>query len=254
MNVKITVSYDGTDYSGWQIQKNGITVQEEIEKAIKDLCGTVSTVTGSGRTDAGVHAEGQVANFKTDFKLPPEKFAPALNARLPESIRILKSEEAADDFNARFFAKRKTYVYSLYVSDKTLPLLNRYAARVNTFYLSAAKEAAKIIKGKHDFKPFSANGTDIKDTVRTIYSIGIKKDGELYRISVTGNGFLYKEVRFIVGTLLAVSENKLTPEDINKIFRTGIRPEFITVAPARGLTLKKVEYKASKTKNKTGHI
>lgn len=242
MRIKLTVGYDGTDYSGWQIQPNGVTVQEEIEAAVKDLCGTVSTVTASGRTDAGVHAEGQVAHFDTDFSIPPEKFAAALNARLPNDIRIFKSEKVSDDFNARFSAKKKTYVYSLYVSDTINPLKDRYAARVNAFDIAVAKDVASEIVGEHDFKPLSATGTDIKNTVRTVYKIAIKNENGLYKIAVTGNGFLYKEVRFIVGTLFAASEGKIKKSDVTEIFKTGRRPERITVAPARGLTLKKVSY------------
>lgn len=243
MVVKFIVQYDGTSYCGWQIQPNGTTVQQEIETALFKLTGRKISVTGSGRTDAGVHAAGQVASFKTeDSPLPAEKFAPALNAYLPADIRLIKSEEAAGDFNARFSAKKKTYVYRVYESPVTLPLKERYAVRVNALDIKAMKRAAEFIVGTHDFKCFLAANSSVKDTVRTIYSLNVERSGGEINFTVCGNGFLYNMVRIIAGTLVAAGEGKITDKDVEEIIASGERGAAGRTMPAKGLTLLSVEY------------
>ncbi|MBQ4097976.1 MAG: tRNA pseudouridine(38-40) synthase TruA [Clostridia bacterium] len=244
MIVKLTVTYDGTNYCGWQVQPNKITVQEVIEKALLTLTGEKIKVIGSGRTDAGVHAEGQVAHFKREKEnIPPEKFALALNIILPDDVKIVKSERADDDFSARRSAKRKTYVYRTYVSTAILPLKDRYALQLEKQPdVSAMKECAKLIEGEHDFKAFCSSGTSVKTTVRTVYSIDIEERGNEIIFSVTGNGFLYNMVRIIVGTLLAVGRGKIGKKEVEDMLATGKRALGGKTIPAKGLTLLSVEY------------
>ena len=244
MIVKLTVTYDGTNYCGWQVQPNKITVQEVIEKALLTLTGEKIKVIGSGRTDAGVHAEGQVAHFKREKEnIPPEKFALALNIILPDDVKIVTSERADDDFSARRSAKRKTYVYRTYVSTAILPLKDRYALQLEKQPdVSAMKECAKLIEGEHDFKAFCSSGTSVKTTVRTVYSIDIEERGNEIIFSVTGNGFLYNMVRIIVGTLLAVGRGKIGKKEVEDMLATGKRALGGKTIPAKGLTLLSVEY------------
>lgn len=244
MIVKLTVSYDGTNYCGWQVQPNKITVQEVVEKALFTLTGEKIKVIGSGRTDAGVHAEGQVAHFKREKEnIPPEKFALALNIILPDDVKVVKSERADDDFSARRSAKRKTYVYRTYVSTAILPLKDRYAVQLEKQPdVSAMKECAKLIEGEHDFKAFCSSGTSVKTTVRTVYSIDIEERGNEIIFSVTGNGFLYNMVRIIVGTLLAVGRGKIGKKEVEEMLTTGKRALGGKTIPAKGLTLLSVEY------------
>ena len=243
MRIKLTLSYDGTDFCGWQKQNNGYSVQTAIEDAIFSLTGEKVTVTASGRTDAGVHALGQVAHFDTNSTIPPEKFYKALNAFLPDSVKAVRSEKVADNFNANRTAKRKTYEYSFYFADTELPLKERYATRVyGKIDVNKMRSAAKIIEGEHDFKAFSATGSSIKTTVRTVYKIEITADGEDLKISVTGNGFLYHMVRIIAGTLLKVGKGELLDSDIITAFKTGERSLLAETLPAKGLCLVNVEY------------
>lgn len=243
MRVFLKIEYDGTRYSGWQIQPNGITVQEEIEKAIEKLTGEQVNIVGSGRTDSGVHAEGQVAHFDTQSSIPAEKFAPALNGVLPKDIKIIMSKQVGEDFHARFSAKRKTYRYTVYESEQARPLLDRYATKlaVKVNDIEMAKACQKFI-GKHDFKCFLASGSEIKDTVREIYSANIERDGDKIHFTVCGNGFLYNMVRIMVGTLVKVGEGKLSAEDVENILTLGDRSKAGATMPARGLTLLSVEY------------
>ena len=244
MKIKLTVEYDGTEYCGWQIQPNGITVQERLNQAVKAITGEDVTVTGSGRTDSGVHAEGQVAHFETASKIPAERFAPALNSALPSDIRVIKSEEAEADFHARFCAKKKTYCYKMYLSETLRPLLDRYCAHLPyPVDLVSMKECAKLFVGTHDFRAFMASGSEVKDTVRTIYSIKITKRGSDIDIKVSGNGFLYNMVRIIVGTLVGVSYGKITTQDIKTALLTGERKKVGKTMPPQGLCLYSVSYK-----------
>ena len=244
MNVKLTLSYDGSNYSGWQVQPNADSVQERLETALKQVTGQDIKVVGSGRTDAGVHALGQVANFIIDKEnVPAERYKNALNTFLPPDIRVLDSARVDDDFNARKSAKKKTYRYSLYVSEVELPLKERYAVRLDkTPDINLMNAAAKLMTGEKDFKAFCASGSGAKTTVRTVYGVDIESKGEDIFISVTGGGFLYNMVRIMVGTLVEVGNGKLTTKDVENAFTTGVRTNNGKTLPAKGLCLLKVEY------------
>ena len=244
MRIKITVSYDGTDYCGWQVQPNGISVQSVLEEAIEKITGEKVKVTGSGRTDAGVHALGQVADFYTEKdNIPPENFAAALNTVLPDNVSVIKSERVADDFNSRKCAKKKTYRYLLYRSAVKLPLYERYAVQTDkNVDINKMREVSKVFIGTHDFKCFNASGGGAKTTVRTVYSIEIAEKGCMLSVSVTGNGFLYNMVRIMTGTLLKAGQGKLSAEDAGKMLLSGKRSDGGNTLPAKGLCLMKVEY------------
>lgn len=242
MRIKLTVEYDGTSFCGWQVQPNGRSVQGEIETAVYKLTGKTVRVTGSGRTDSGVHAVGQVAHFDTESAIPPEKFALALNTFLPSDVSVLSSSLACEDFHARYSAKKKTYVYSFYVSDVVRPTLERFATRVDGFDIKKAKEMADVIVGEHDFKCFCKADTDVLTTVRTVYSIDFYKNGDRIDMEITGNGFLYNMVRMIAGAIKAYLDGKITVSDLARGFSTGEKINFVATMPAKGLTLKSVVY------------
>lgn len=242
-NIKLIIEYDGTNYNGWQSQKNGNGIEDVIKKAIKNLTGEDVVLTGSGRTDAGVHAFGQVANFLTQSSIPSEKFSYALNSKLPEDVVIKESEEVDIDFHSRFDAKSKTYRYLIYNSTHPSALLRRRAYHV--FYeidLEAMKQAALYFIGTHDFRSFMAKGSNVKTTVRTIYNITICKNGNLMEIDITGNGFLYNMVRIIAGTLVDVGIGKIKVGDIKDIIENGRREKAGKTLPPWGLYLVKVDY------------
>lgn len=242
MRYKATVCYDGTNYSGWQIQCGQISVQQKIEEALENLFGTKTSIVGSGRTDAGVHAEGQVFSFESDTTIPQTRLYKAINAYLPEDIRVISCEVASANFNARYSAKKKTYSYRLYCSEVENPLKDRYSVKIFPVDISKMKEAGKLLLGEHNFKAFCSTGSSVKSTVRKIYSLSIKKVKEDITITVCGNGFLYNMVRIIVGTLVAVGEGRLPLENIKKALESGDRTLLGKTLPPKGLTLKKVYY------------
>lgn len=239
MRILLTIEYDGTQYCGWQIQPNGVTVQQKIEEAVLKLTGERARVTGSGRTDAGVHALGQAAHFDTAFNIPPEKFAPALNALLPDDIKILSSRQWQG--HARFSAKKKTYLYRFYESETARPLFERYAARVRPLDVCAMDSAAKLFEGEHDFAAFMASGSCVKDTVRTVYSASVARSGGFVEFTVAGNGFLYNMVRIMAGAIVEVGYGK-SPAFICRALDGGSRFQLGKTMPAKGLTLVSVEY------------
>ena len=242
MTVKLTVEYDGTNYCGWQIQPNGVSVQEKLQDALFCLTGEKISVTGSGRTDSGVHAKGQVASFSVKKEnIPAENYASALNGLLPKDIRVIKSEREKEGFNARFSAKKKTYRYSFYVSDVERPLYERYATRTLPLNVNEMRRAAAALVGEKDFKCFCAANSSVKDTVRTIYSLDVEESGEFIFVTVCGNGFLYNMVRIIAGLLAAVGEGKMTSAEAEKIV-AGKRRAAGKTMPAKGLCLLCVEY------------
>ena len=243
MRIKLTLSYDGTDFCGWQRQKNGVSVQQTVEDAVFSLTGEKVSVIASGRTDAGVHAAGQVAHFDTNANIPPEKFYKALNTFLPDAVKATASEKASDGFNACRSAKRKTYEYGLYVSDTESPLKERYATRVyGDIDVGKMQAAARVIVGEHDFKAFSATGSSAKTTVRTVYGISVERNGADIKIRITGNGFLYNMVRVTAGALVKAGRGELDGKDIEKAFVTGDRTLLGETLPAKGLCLVSVEY------------
>ena len=252
MNIALLVCYDGTDFCGWQVQKNGVTVQGELERAAECAFGTFSRVTGSGRTDAGVHAAGQVCSFALadTIKIEPARVADALNVFLPPAVRVLKSARVGDGFDACRAAKRKTYRYSLYFSRREIPLLERYAVRVwEKPDLAKMRACAALLEGEHDFAAFSSAGSSAKTTVRTVYSVAIapwtdevgEKVGGVH-IDVCGNGFLYNMVRIMAGAMLACGQGRLSLEQVKDALEGGGRDLLGKTMPAKGLTLRGADY------------
>lgn len=243
MRILLTVSYDGTDFFGYQIQPNKRTVEQTLNEAISKITGETVKSIASGRTDSGVHALCQKVHFDTQSKIPPANFALALNTVLPDDVKVISSKKVPNSFNARYSAKKKTYRYSLYFSSVEEPLVKRYKTLIKyPVDIEKIKSAAKVIEGEHDFKCFLASGSSVKDTVRTVYSVKVIKKGKNLDFLVTGNGFLYNMVRIIVGTLLSVGEGKLTELDIKNALISGERPQFFKTMPAKGLCLEKVVY------------
>ena len=246
MKIMLTLSYDGTAYCGWQTQKNGLSIQQVIEETLEKITGEKIKVTGSGRTDAGVHAKGQTASFETNCTIPPEKYFKALNSLLPIDIRVIKSEQARDDFDARKSAKRKTYAYTFYLGETENPLLDRYALFLEKKPdISLMQECLELFLGEKDFKCFKASGSGAKTTVRTIYSASIteeKGSPNKLILRVTGNGFLYNMVRTLAGTVLDYSYQKTNKNKVEEMLNTGNRKLCGKTLCAKGLCLESVEY------------
>lgn len=243
-NIKIEIEYDGTNYSGWQMQKNAITIQGEITKALKKLTGKYIIVHGSGRTDKGVHARGQVANFIIDNRIPIEGIPLAINRYVPKDISIIRAREVPMDFHSRYDAIRKGYSYHIHESKHRSPLLRNYSYHV--YYEldhNKMREAAKTLVGTHDFQGFMTNrGNDIKSTIRTIYSLDIVKEGNSLWIYMEGDGFLYNMIRIIVGTLVEIGRGKMPVKQINQVLKSKKRIIAGHTAPPQGLFLDKVYY------------
>ena len=248
MRYVLKIAYDGTAYAGWQRQKNALSVQELLENAVLTALGEDLHITASGRTDAGVHAAGQVCHFDSDtITVPPEKMPDCLNRFLPADVRILQGWQGEENFDSNRSAKRKTYCYSLYVSAREMPLKERYAVRIeNAAELKALQTAAKWFEGEHDFKAFCASGSAVKTTVRTVYEVRVEETqsyGERnIDVYVTGNGFLYNMVRTMVGELLDLAQGRRTEESLIKAFETGDRSLLGKTMPAKALTLLQVIY------------
>lgn len=243
MRYAITVEYDGAGYSGWQRQKNALSVQEVIEDALGVLLGKKTVIIGSGRTDKGVHAIGQVAHFDSDKKLDTFRMAFALNAILPEDVKIRKMQAVSDRFHAQRSAKSKTYVYRTYVSRADSPLRKGRAVKViPNVDVCLMRKVANSLIGEHDFRAFSSTGSPVNDYVREIYDIQIKQDGDEIDFYITGNGFLYNMVRIIVGTLIFIGRGKLPESTVKDMLETGNRRLGGKTFPAEGLYLYYVEY------------
>ena len=243
MRVLLRVEYKGTAYCGWQRQKNGLSVQEVLARAVFETTGEASVMHGSGRTDAGVHAMGQAVHFDTHTHIPLDKLPIAINAHLPETVRVLSAREVPEGFNARFDAISKTYVYKMYCAPVSSPLREGLFAFVHKRpNVKEMLRAAEYILGEHDFKVFQAAGGHVKTTVRTISSLEIRECGDEITFEVTGNGFLYNMVRIMVGTLYYVGIGKIAAEDIPEILTSGERDRAGKTMPPEGLYLKKVVY------------
>lgn len=240
-NIRLIVEYDGTNYNGWQMQKNLPTIQAAIAGAIKNCLSENVVVHGSGRTDSGVHALGQTANFFTRSKMPASTMLKALNAHLPKDIAIQKLDEAPVNFHSQYSAKMKIYRYFLYIG-RTRPAVNRNFCVVlrRKPDLKSMRKAAKFLIGTHDFRAFGTKTPDDKNTVRTLYNITISKCGQYLVTDVKGNGFLYNMVRTIMGTLLLVGEGKIPPRDVKVILDSCDRCKAGPTAPAKGLFLQKI--------------
>jgi tRNA pseudouridine38-40 synthase len=243
MNYRITLAYDGTDYQGWQLQAGAPTIQGAVSEALARLDGAPVVVHGAGRTDAGVHAEGQVASFRLRRARAPEELRRALNGNLPPEIRVLEAMAAADDFHARFDARSKTYRYQIYAAEVMNPLLWRYAHHY-PYPLDQARLTAdgQALLGTHDFSAFTVTDCETKTRVRTLTGFHLEAEGALLRLFFTGDGFLRFMVRTMVGSLIEANRGRLKAGSLAALISSRDRSLVGAPAPAKGLTLMKVEY------------
>ena len=247
MRYAIKIAYDGTNYGGWQIQKNNNSVQAEVEKVAKIIFGKRVAVNASGRTDSGVHAAAQICHFDADTTIPPDKIADAFNAYLPTDISVLQSACAPENFDATRSAKRKTYCYKMYLSPRRNPLKDRYSEWIKIpVNIAKLKHIAGCFLGVHDFKAYCKSNSSIKTTIREIYSVevkttenGIFTDVEIF---VCGNGFLYNMVRTIAGTILGYAAGSISEQEVKNSIENCDRSCVGKTMPAHGLTLESVEY------------
>lgn len=242
-NIALSLSYDGTAYHGWQVQKSEITVAETLEKALSEICCHAVKVTGCGRTDAGVHALRYCANFKTDSRIPIDRFPLAANTHLPADISVFDAVEAPEDFNAILSCEKKEYVYKLCNSRINDPFLHKRAC----FFPSPLKfekmqEAAQAFVGEHDFRAVRSVGTETKTTVRRVYWCDMVKEGDLMTMAVCANGFLYNMARAIMGTIVYAGLGKLEPADIPSLLELGDRRLTGPTMPPYGLYLSRIWY------------
>ena len=244
MNICLTITYNGENFCGWQKQPNKRSVQEEIEQAIFLVCGERVCLEGSGRTDSGVHALGQVASFETNKEINVAALARALNYHLSEDVRVLEAHEVPADFNARFSAKEKTYIYKFYACRFELPLKQGKELRVNDYFdIAPVKEALKYLIGEKDYRSFCAKKSGKTNFVRKITSAQIRQLSPYeYEFEITGNGFLYNMVRIIMGTLIMVGYKKWVPGAIKDIIEAKDRAKAGKTMPAYALYLKEVKY------------
>lgn len=242
-NIKLTIEYDGTLYSGWQRQKNGSSIQQCIEEAIKTITGEYVTITGSSRTDAGVHARGQVANFLTGTTIPAIKLPSALNSKLPRDICILEAQDMPLEFHSRYDSRGKRYSYT--ILNRRIPpaYMRSYVAHCPyELNYKAMCEALEGFKGTHDFAAFRSTGSSVKTSVRTIRDIQLEKQGDIVRLYIEADGFLYNMVRIIAGTLMEIGTGKLHAASIPEIIESHDRNRAGKTAPPGGLCLEKVYY------------
>lgn len=241
--VRMVVAYDGTAYRGWQLQPNGITIEQVLNRELTALLKEPISVIGASRTDSGVHARGNVAVFDTENRMPADKICFALNQRLPEDIRVQSSEEVPADWHPRKANCTKTYEYKVLNRKISMPLERLYAHFCYfNLDLDKMREAAAYLVGEHDFKSFCTVRTQAEETVRTIYSLDITKQDDMITIRISGSGFLYNMVRIIAGTLLEVGMEAYPPEHVEEILDARDRQAAGRTAPARGLTLVSMEY------------
>lgn len=243
-NIKLTIEYDGIKYAGWQVQcRKHRTIQQVLEKALREILRQRIKIIASGRTDAGVHALGQVANFKTGSDITLEKLRKALNAVLPADIAIIKTEEAYSDFHSRFSAKSKVYRYTIF-NRPSRPVFSRDTVYffVHPLNIELMQREARVLLGRHNFKSFQATAKKEKDAVRTIKSLKVSRSKDLIHIDIEADGFLYNMVRNIVGTLLEIGRGKLAAGSLKKILSAQDRKLAGPTAPALGLCLLKVQY------------
>lgn len=250
-NIKLVIEYDGTNYAGWQQQKKEKTVQETLKKAIENVVNEKITLYGSGRTDAGAHALGQVANFKTKSNIPTSKLIQAINFYLPNDIIVKSARKVSGEFHSQYSTKSKTYRYTI-LNNNTGSAINRnfcyyYSGDLN---IEKMQKASKALVGRHDFNAFKSKSDNACPTnsfrrasnIRTIKKLEIKKKGKHLLFTIEADGFLYKMVRSIVGTLLEVGKGKMTITEFKRVSRSGIRSLTGATAPAKGLCLLKVKY------------
>ena len=243
MRVMLTIAYDGTNYVGWQIQHNGLSVQQVLDDALSEFFKQPIHVQGASRTDAGVHSLGNVAAFDVDTRMPAEKIAYGINQSLPRDIVVVDSREVDSDFHPRFGAKEKTYVYRIQNSDFPDPTRRLYTYHYR-HYLdeNRMRQAAGYLIGEHDFTSFSSIHAQTKTFVRTIYELSVERVADEIQIEITGDGFLYNMVRIIVGTLVQIGAGLMEVEDMHRILLARDRGEAGPTAPPQGLTLVQIVY------------
>jgi tRNA pseudouridine38-40 synthase len=241
--LKLTIAYDGTEFHGFQRQANAVTIQQVLEERLAKIFGHPVKVTGAGRTDAGVHAYGQVVSLKTTGSIPTDRVAVAARSVLPDAIVVTAAEEAPAGFNARYAAKSKIYLYRLHSGDAPDPFLRNYAWHMaETPDAAAMDAAARLVVGRHDFSAFRAAGGAPVNPVRTILDASCRRDGRLTEFSFWGTGFLYHMVRNLVGTLVDVGFGRLSADDFAAILASRDRKKAGITAPPQGLYLKEVLY------------
>ena len=242
--VKLIVAYDGTNYCGWQVQPNGITIEQVLNENLSKLLGEEIAVTGASRTDSGVHSMGNVAIFDTETRMPADKISFALNQRLPEDIVVQDSCEVPSDWHPRYQENiSKTYEYHIYNAAVPNPLKTRYCTFVSfPMDVEAMRAGAKYLVGEHDFVSFCNIRTNTQDTVRTVYDLIIEKKDDEIVLRVTGNGFLYNMVRIIAGVLIRVGRGFYAPEKVKEILDAKVHTSEGATAPPNGLVLMKIDY------------
>lgn len=242
--ILLTVSYDGTHYSGWQYQDNAPSVQQALEEALEKALGKFTRITGASRTDAGVHALGQRAHFDTDATIPPEKYPFVLNRFLPPDIRVSEAKQVPPTFHARYQADGKWYTYRIFNAPHASAMYRNMTAHVPVpLDVEKMHHAAQQLLGTHDFAAFAAAGGSAKTTVRTIDRVSVTREGEMVVLRIHGNAFLYNMVRIIAGALIYIGQGKLDEGCITRAIETGNRLELGITAPAAGLELTRVEYR-----------
>lgn len=243
MNIKLNIQYDGTNYHGWQIQPKQVSVQSTLLRAVAEVTAQRANIIGCGRTDAKVHAIDYVCNFDVETTIPIERLPHAINAHLPDDIICKSAELVADDFRANQSAKKKTYLYKVLNTEHPDAFLRNYSWHYKyPLDLNKMQEAAKAFLGEHDFIGFASAGFSVKTTVRTIYSLDVRKNGDIFEIEVCGNGFLYNMVRIIVGTLVYMGNDKIDYTTCADIIASCDRTRAGITAPPQGLFLKEVFY------------
>ena len=241
--IKLTIEYDGTNYAGWQVQANGLGVQQVVEEALAVILGSKVRLYSSGRTDAGVHAKGMVAAFRTDKLFPLSAFCAGVNCHLPHDIAVRSAEEASEDFDPRRDASGKHYRYTILNTQRRSPLCRLYAWHLKgRLDLDPMRKAAMHMLGEKDFAAFRTSGCAARTTVRNVYSLDITREGEFILIDVKGSGFLRNMVRIMVGTLVQVGEGKIAPDSVPEFFSGKKGTTAGMTAPAHGLCLEEVYY------------
>ncbi len=240
----LKLQYDGTNYHGWQVQANAITVQETLQTALRDLTGgQVQNITGCSRTDSGVHANAFYCHFDTDSRITASQFVRGLNSKLPNDISVLHCRQVDEQFHARYSAKGKQYIYKFYNSAVRDPFRDSYSLRIDKpLDFELLNYAASQFVGTHDFAAFCSSGSSVQDTVRTIYECTFTHNGDETVFTVKGNGFLYNMVRIMVGTLLEVRNGKIPANEITKILKEQNRADAGKTAPPHALYLNEVYY------------
>ena len=245
-NIALRLSYDGTSYHGWQVQKSEVSVAETLETALTKICGHPVKTVGCGRTDAGVHALRYCANFRTESTIPIERFPLAVNSRLPADIAVTDAVEAPEDFNAIGSCIKKEYIYKILNRNSRDPYLeNRVCFYPQHLDLERMQAAARAFEGRHDFRAVRSLGTETKTTVRTVHWCRAEKDGDLITVSICADGFLYNMCRAMVGTMVYASYGKLEPEDIPALLAAGDRRLTGPTMPPQGLYLNRIWYEGA---------